>query len=105
MVSLLVVSHDRILEMNANPYSAEAVRGQMEEDSREKWVMELVILQDDNQSQECIDNAFRYAIEQGITPVFEAETQKVMNEGMTEYEEWVREFKRDVDERRQLTTG
>lgn len=94
---------------------------QMEEDSREEWVMELAVLQDDNRSQECIDGAFRLAIEQGITPAFEAETKKVttadeetwffnkiMNmphEGMTEYEEWVREFKQDVDERQQLNTG
>lgn len=94
---------------------------QIEEDSREEWVMKLVILQDDNPSQECIDDAFRHAIEQGITPAFEAETQKVTtadeekwffnklmdrpHEGMTEYEEWVREFKQDVDERRQLNTG
>lgn len=94
---------------------------QMEGDSQEEWVMKLAILQDNNPSQECIDDAFCQAIDQGITPVFKTETQKVttadeetwffnklMNlphEGMTEYEEWVREFKRDVDERQQLNTG
>lgn len=87
---------------------------QMEEDGREDWVIKLDILQDRNPSQEYIDDAFRQAIEHGITPVFEAETQKVttadegkwffnkiMNmphEGMTEYERWVREFKQDVDD-------
>jgi hypothetical protein len=93
---------------------------QIEGDSQEEWVVELAILQDDNPSQECIDDAFHRAIEQGITPSFKAETRKVttadeetwffnklMNmphQGMTEYEEWVREFKQDVDERRQLNT-
>jgi hypothetical protein len=93
---------------------------QAEEESREEWVMELVVIQDDGQSQECVDDAFRLAIEEGITPAFEAETRKVttadeqkwnfnkiMNiphEGMTEYEKWVREFKQDVEECRQLNT-
>lgn len=94
---------------------------QMDADSLERWAIELANLQDDNPSQGCIDNAFRDAIEQGITPAFEAETQrittadeekwyfnKIMNlphEGMTEYEKWVRKFKQVVDAHRQLNSG
>jgi hypothetical protein len=94
---------------------------QLEEEHRRDWATELAILQDNYPSQDCIDDAFRLALDKGITPAFEAETQRVTTANderwffnkimdlphpdMTEYEAWVREFKKSVDERRQPETG